>query len=369
MKTSTLILIAGLGISSSSFAVDPPPDGGYENENTAEGEDALFSLTTGAGNTALGFQALYFSTVGSSNTAIGASALHANTTGYSNTATGFVSLYKNTLGSQNTATGSGALYNNTTGQGNTADGVSALFSNTTGLQNAAFGASALPNNTTGALNTAVGTAALYFSKLGSVNIAVGYNAGSHIVSGSNNIDIGGKGTVDESGVIRIGNQGTQTAAYIAGISDTPLTVGTAVAVGVTPAGQLGVRASSAKFKEGIKPMENASEAILLLQPVTFHYKKVLDPKATPQFGLVAEQVEKVDPDLVVKDDEGKPFSVRYEAVNAMLLNEFLKEHNKVEEQTKAVEKQAAKVDAQAKEIAELKSALKEVTDRLTAKGL
>jgi hypothetical protein len=334
------------------FALSPTAratcqDACLTNDNTVQGDSALISLTTGTDNTAIGFEALYYSTIGSSNTAIGASALHANTTGqnnaatgnlalfsnttgYSNTASGFVSLYKNTLGWQNTATGTGALYSNTTGQGNTAEGVSALFSNTTGLQNVAFGASALPNNTTGELNTAIGTAALYNSKSGFYNIAVGYNAGYNIVSGSNNIDIGGQGRVDESGVIRIGNQASQTAAYIAGISDTPLAHGTAVAVGITADGQLGVRASSVRFKEAVKPMDKASEAIFSLQPVTFRYKK--DPAALPQFGLVAEEVAKINPDLVARDVEGKPFTVRYDEINAMLLNEFLKEHRKVEQQ-------------------------------------
>jgi len=376
MKTSFLILALVTSVAT-ALAVDPPPDGGYPNENTAEGQDALFSLIGGTDNTAVGFNALYSNTgfdsnSGSNNTAIGSSALYANTTGddnvaigkwallsnttgLSNTATGFVALYKNTTGYQNTAMGQSALTSNTTGSQNTAVGLSASFYNTTGGGNSAFGAGALDNNTTGGFNTAIGYSALYNLQSGSYNIAVGGYAGSLIEHGSYNIDVGTTGPGDESGVIRIGSQTSQTVAYIAGISGTPLTHGAAVGVGITADGQLGVRASSARFKEAIKPMDKASEAILSLQPVTFRYKKELDPKATPQFGLVAEQVEKVDPDLVAKDDQGKPFTVRYEEVNAMLLNEFLKEHKKAEEQ--------------AGEIVELKAALKDMCARLDAKGL
>ena len=150
----------------------------------------------------------------------------------------------------------------------------------------------------------------------------------------------------ESNTIRIGTTGTQTATFIAGIRETPIAKGVALAVGITADGQLGVRASSARFKEAIKPMDKASEAIFSLQPVTFRYKKALDPQALPQFGLVAEQVAKVDPDLVARDEQGKPFSVRYEEVNAMLLNEFLKEHRKVEEQTAINQRQEAAIARQ-----------------------
>jgi hypothetical protein len=183
---------------------------------------------------------------------------------------------------------------------------------------------------------------------------VGFLAGKYLL-GDNNIDIGNQGGADDSGVIRIGTEGTHTTTYIAGIREAPLAHGEAVAVGITADGQLGVRASSARFKEAIRPMNKASEAIFSLQPVTFRYKKAFDPQALPQFGLVAEQVAKVNPDLVARDAEGKPFTVRYDEVNAMLLNEFLKEHRKVEEQ--------------AAEIADLKAALQQVRSRLDANGL
>ena len=163
---------------------------------------------------------------------------------------------------------------------------------------------------------------------------MGSNAGSFLTTGSNNIDIFHLGVAGEANTIRIGRQGTQTATFIAGISGA--TVPTGVAVIVDSTGHLGTATSSARFKDAIKPMDKSSEAILALRPVTFRYKHELDPKGIPQFGLVAEQVEKVNPDLVAHDNQGKPYTVRYEAVNAMLLNEFLKEHQTVKELKKQV---------------------------------
>ena len=262
----------------------------------------------------------------------------------------------NTDGLNNTAIGIGALSGNTIGQENTAAGNGALSGNTTGGDNTAQGLLALYKNTTGSSNTAVGAVALYESTTGSGNIAVGDSAGKSLRSGDNNIDIGNAGAARESGVIRIGTEGVQTATYVAGILSSPLAV--AAGVGITTDGRLGVRASSARYKEAIRPMDKASEAIFALQPVTFRYKHELDPDGIPQFGLVAEQVEKVDPHLVAKDSTGKPYSVRYEEVNAMLLNEFLKEHHKIEEQNGKQEKLEATVAQQQKEIAALTAALK-----------
>jgi hypothetical protein len=227
------------------------------------------------------------------------------------------------------ANGPYALWSNTTGYFNTAIGLNALWLNTAGSQNTATGWEALDNNNDGNSNTAIGFGALFGNMSGSNNIAVGYDAGLNL-TGDSNIDIGNPGVTAEANTIRIGVQGTQTKTFIAGINGTPL--GPGVAVGVNVNGQLGVRPSSARYKEAIKPMDKGSEAILELQPVTFRYKKNLDPEGIPQFGLVAEQVEKVDPDLVARDAQGKPYTVRYEAVNAMLLNEFLKEHRTVQEQ-------------------------------------
>jgi hypothetical protein len=214
-----------------------------------------------------------------------------------------------TTANNNTATGSGALLNDTTGENNTATGLNALFRNTTGTNNTATGAGALFNNATG-----------------SGNIALGVNAGVNVTTGDRNIDIGNAGVSGDAETIRIGVQGTQTRTFVAGISGSPIT-GTSVVVNIN--GRLGTVASSQRFKNDIKRMDKASEAILALKPVTFRYKEEIDPDGVPQFGLIAEQVEKVNPDLVVQDAEDKVTTVRYDAVNAMLLNEFLKEHRKV----------------------------------------
>jgi len=155
----------------------------------------------------------------------------------------------------------------------------------------------------------------------------------NLTTGSNNIDIGNAGVAAESGKIRIGKQGTHNGTFIAGIAGV---VVTGPHVVVNASGKLGVAASSARFKKAIKPMDHASRVIHQLEPVTFRYNEDLDPNGIPQFGLVAEQVEKVNADLVVRDEEGKAMTVRYEAVNAMLLNEFLKEHRKVEELEKQI---------------------------------
>jgi Chaperone of endosialidase len=339
--------------------LSPPPDGGYVGDNTAEGTDALFSLTTGTENTAVGFDALTSNTTGDSNTATGSIALESNTTGVRNTANGFAALNSNTIGERNTATGRAAMVNNTTGNNNTADGHDALFSNTTAIRNTATGSFALFANTTGPDNTAVGYFALFSNATGDSNTATGYDAlvnnttgagnialgnfaGSNLTTGNNNIDIGNQGVAGEANTVRIGTEATQTATYIAGISGVGVM---GVAVKVNAAGQLGVGVSSQRFKEGIKPMERASEAILALKPVRFHYKKELDPEGALQFGLVAEDVEKVNPELVVRDKEGKPYTVRYDAVNAMLLNEFLKEHHQVQDLKAIVAEQQKQIKA------------------------
>ena len=178
---------------------------------------------------------------------------------------------------------------------------------------------------------------------GNSNIALGDSAGTNLTTGSNNIDIGNKGKAGESNYIRIGTKGTQTHTLIAGISGA--TVAGGVGVIIDTNGHLGTVVSSERFKDKVKPMDKASEVILALKPVTFRYKKELDPAGIPQFGLVAEQVAKVDPDLVARDDQGKPYTVRYEAVNAMLLNEFLKAHRKMEEQEATIAKQQEQIEA------------------------
>jgi hypothetical protein len=340
-------------------------------DNTANGRQALASNTTGSANTANGFGALFNNTTGNFNTATGVSALLSNTTGTGNTANGYQALQSNTTGNNNTATGFNALYNditgidntangfdalgsNTTGSNNTATGVSALLNNTTSSDNMANGFEALLHNTTGHDNTAEGFQALGHNTTGLSNIAVGSNAGISLTTGSNNIDIGNSGSAGESNKIRIGTVGTQTAAFIAGIHGVAVT---GAAVVVSSSGQLGVPPSSERFKDQIKPMNKVSEAILALKPVTFRYKKNIDSEGIPQFGLVAEEVEKVNPDLVMGDAEGKVFTVRYDAVNAMLLNEFLKEHSKVQEQGR-------KAEEQERTIAQLKKGMEILTAQL-----
>jgi len=334
--------------------------------NTAIGFDALLSNTTGSNNTAIGSAALDFNTTGSDNTANGLSALRQNTEGSNNTAMGFDALFSNTTGYDNTATGADALLSNTTGVYNTANGVSALFSDTTGFQNTAAGVNALVFNTTGHDNTANGFQALFNNTTGSSNIALGSNAGLNLTTGSNNIDIGHAGVAGEAKTIRIGTGGTQTKTFIVGISGVAVTGSQVV---VNSNGKLGVTASSERFKDKIQLMGEESEAILALQPVTFRYKKELDPEGIPQFGLVAEQVEKVDPVLVARDERGRPFTVRYEAVNTMLLNEFLKEHRKVWDLETTVARQQKEIAALTADLKEQESEIRKVSAQLaTGRG-
>jgi hypothetical protein len=239
---------------------------------------------------------------------------------------------------------------NNDGSQNTATGMNALRANTIGTNNVADGAFALSRNTTG-----------------SSNIALGFNAGSNLTTGSNNIDIGALGAaVDESNTIRIGRPALQKSTFIAGIFGVALS-GSAVVV--NSSGKLGVTTSSARFKDDIKPMDKSSEAILALKPVTFRYKEEIDPDRIPQFGLVAEEVEKVNRDLVIRGEDGKVMSVRYEAVNAMLLNEFLKEHRKVQEQQATIaclkNELESKFAQQQKQIEALTATVRTVSERVT----
>jgi hypothetical protein len=261
----------------------------------------------------------------------------------------------NTTGHDNTANGVNALFGNTTGRFNTANGGSALFSNGTGIDNTAAGNYALFKNTSGFNNTANGVNALYGNTTGSNNIALGFSAGVKLTTGDNNIDIGHYGVAGEANTIRIGTKETQTATFIAGISGKTAAGGIPVIVNAN--GKLGTTVSSARFKDEIKPMDKASEVLHALKPVTFRYKQELDPDGIPQFGLVAEEVEKVNPDLVARDAEGKVYTVRYEAVNAMLLNEFLKEHRTVQEQQK-------EIDALRADLKEQKELIQRVNDKV-----
>ena len=395
-------------------AVVPAPDGGYSGGNTAEGQNALLSLSTGTYNTGLGLYSLLSLTdgnfctgvgagtllanTGDSNTATGAGALLSNTTGTNNTADGTFALFFNTEGSLNTAVGRDALLQNTTGSGNTATGhgaltnnidadgntacgffalhdntagtentaigqqalavnqsddntatgFQALFSNTTGFFNTASGVGALQDNDIGAGNTATGYFALHNNVTGSGNIAIGVGAGTNITGGDDNIYIGNVGLAGDSNTTRIGIAKTTQRTFIDGIRGVTTGINDAVSVVIDSAGQLGTISSSRRFKTDIKPIDNASGSILALKPVTFRYKSQKDAK--PQFGLIAEEVAEVNPDLVVRDEDGEIYTVRYDAVNAMLLNEFLKEHKAFLEEQRKLQEQTATIARLEKEI-------------------
>ena len=344
-----------------AHAVSPPPDGGYPNFNAAEGQRALFSLTTGSANTAVGWFSLSTNVAGSFNTATGAGSLLFNTADQ-NTAFGAAALLFNTTGINNTAVGAAALSNNTTAAGNTANGAFALFSNTEGVVNTASGAAALSSNTTGSNNTAygeealensnnnhntaVGSSALRSNTTGSVNTALGSFAGINVTTADHVICIG------------INGENVSNSCFIGNIfGETTVNAGTPVMI--DSAGQLGTTSSSRRFKKEIQPMDKTSESLLALKPVTFHYTS--DNTSTPQFGLIAEEVADINPDLVVRDEKGEIYTVRYDAVNAMLLNEFLKEHRKVEDLKKDFQ---ATVAQQQKQIETLTAQLREQASQI-----
>jgi hypothetical protein len=288
----------------------------YGSDDIFLGNDSGNFTTTGYQNVGIGSAALTGLTTGAGNIGVGYNALMTTSTGLYNTATGFQALYQSTTGNLNTATGAFALKASSTGANNTADGYLTLYSNTTGTN----------------------------------NLALGYAAGMNITTGNNNIDIGdyvyeaykSVDTSADTGTIRIGVQGSHLDTYIAGIYGTTVS---GSAVYVSSSGQLGMLTSSRRFKKNIQKMGPVSDVLLSLQPVTYQYRPQIDPSGTPQFGLVAEDVAKVDPDLVVRDKDGAPYTVRYEAVNAMLLNEFLKEHQQVQAQQKELDALEAKLSA------------------------
>ena len=310
------------------------------NFNTATGEDALFSATNGSSNTATGYRALFASS-GAENTATGSEALASGGGPGANTADGFQALFSDSIGKSNTATGFQALYNNVFGDGNTAVGSRALFSNSDrGADfNTAIGEGALISNINGSFNTAIGDEALDRNTTGSGNIGLGGSAGFNVTTANNVICIGAVG------------QNVSNSCYIGNIWNQP---GGSQAVYVNSEGKLGAQVSSRRFKDEIKPMEQASDVIYGLKPVSFRYKPEIEPTRPLGFGLIAEEVGKISSDLVMRDKEGKPYSVRYEAVNAMLLNEFLKEHHQVQD-LKAI------VAAQQKQIEALTAGLQKVS--------
>src|SRR5205814_202515 len=329
-------------------AVNPPltPDPGPRPvSNTADGQLALASITTGIYNAAFGTYSLLSLTDGKFCTGVGGATLLLNTAD-ENTAVGAGALLSNSDGPNNTAIGAFALFNNTDingsfGSDNTAVGDRALFNNTTGFFNTATGSGALEDNDTGGGNTAIGYFALHNIISGGGNIGIGVGSGTNLSTGNNNIYIGNVGAVNESNTTRIGIAKTTENTFIDGIHGATIDPATAAAVGVDANGKLGTVLSSRRFKHDIQPMDKSSEAILALKPVTFHYKS--DAKSTPCFGLIAEEVAQVNPDLVLRDKNGEILTVRYDQVNAMLLNEFLKEHKTVQELGSEAAKQNATI--------------------------
>jgi hypothetical protein len=394
------------------FALSPPlkaqcPSACGAGGNTAVGDNALDSLTTGINNTAVGKDALTADTTGQYNVAVGSGALANNTTGNFNMAIGTEALnqnnanfnlaigfrvaFQNTTGRHLTGIGAAAMRNNTTGEFNTAIGAAAFFNNTTSEFNVALGDSALTafNGTTatdgantalgsialsaltsGQENVAVGRRALEFATSGSNNVVIGWRAGDGLTTGDGNTFIGdqaGRNETTVDNVLCIQSVGDSTAptasnrTFIGNIRGVSCGNGDGIPVLVDSDGQLGTAPSSRRFKEDIKPMAQTSKGILDLKPVTFHYKNQDTKKAEdmPQFGLIAEEVAKVNSDLVTRDSDGKIYSVRYDAVNAMLLNEFLKEHKKVEEQQAGMADLKSTVALQQKEMQVLTAQLKE----------
>ena len=346
------------------------PDTALPGFNTADGDHALFSVTTGIANSAFGWYALFADTDGSYNTAVGAGALDLNN-GTENTAVGVAALLLNATGSFNNAVGVTALELNTTGTFNNALGRGALFNNVDGSQNNAMGDLALTSNTSGGTNTAVGDDALFSVTEGSSNTGLGDEAGNGITTGSNNTCIGagaGVGIVDGTDIIAIGTPAAGIFAnfgptcFIGGINEPTGDPGSTVAVLIDSNNNLGTSASTRRVKHDIKPMDKASEVILALKPVSFKYN--YDVKNTPCFGLVAEDVAEVDRDLVVLDKEGRPKTVRYDQVNAMLLNEFLKEHKKVEEQQASISQLKGEMQTMVAQLKEQAAQIQKVSAQL-----
>jgi hypothetical protein len=352
-----LVVLGSFALLRQVQAVVPPPDGGYPGFNTAEGQNSLFNLTTGVANTANGWYSLFSNTDGSYNTAVGAGTLLFNvgdqstSDGIQNTAIGTAALLFNTAGRGNTAVGVAALSSNDIGDNNTAIGRNALTSST-GNVNTAVGSSALELNTTGITNTAVGVGALHGNTVGVSNTALGFAAGISVTTASNVICIGAVGA------------NVPNSCFIGHIySNVQPIVGTDPdSVTITSDGRLGRgNVSSRRYKHDIQPMDTTSEVIYALKPVSFRYHKEYDATQTLAFGLIAEDVAEVYPDLVGRNPQGDAESVRYEQINAMLLNEFLKEHRKNEQQRKDFE---AAIARQQKQIEALTAGLRKVSVQL-----
>src|SRR6184192_849597 len=335
-------------------ATDTPDPGSVPTSNTADGQGALGSLTTGLYNSAFGFLSVLSLSDANFDTGVGAAALLVDNGG-TNTAVGAGALLNNSDGADNNAVGAFALFNNVSGFFNNAHGRNALL-NSTGSQNNAMGDDAMFFNTTGSFNTAIGDDALDANVDGNNNVAVGDEAGTGLGASVNNciaINVPGAGpfaTLDNT-------------CFIGSIFDQPVSdVGTQEAVFVDQFNVVGISASSRRFKHDIQPMDKASEAILALKPVTFKYNA--DKNGRTQYGLIAEEVATVNPDLVVQHKDGEISTVRYEQVNAMLLNEFLKDHQKVQslettvaQQQKGMEVLTAQLKEQAAQIQKVSAQL------------
>jgi hypothetical protein len=341
----------GLGL----FTLSNNTTGGF---NTGVGEGALFDSTTGQNNTATGFWALVTNSTGSNNTAAGYEALGGAygggtlQTGSDSSAFGFRALYSNTTGYSSAAVGYQALMSNTTGYYNNAAGYNALVANTTGYNNNAQGSYALSSNTQGYGNTAMGANSLLNLNTGSRNVGVGNNTGTSLVAGDYNVDIGWgvTGSADESGVVRIGNPTYATATYVAGVSGN---VVTGAAVYVTASGQLGVLASSERYKTDIAPLASDAAKIDKLRPVTFHLKT--DSDGALQYGLIAEEVDMIYPELVIHDQAGQIQGVRYDELAPILLSE-------VQQQRQELSDARAQIAAQTEKFAVLERQVEQVQE-------
>jgi hypothetical protein len=332
--------------------------------DTAFGTGALGIVTTGSTDVALGDYALGENTSGSDNTGVGHAALANITTGNKNTAVGSWSIAGNTTGDGNTAVGYNSMEVASTGSYNTATGFGALLSDTAGSYNVATGANALDWNSTGIDNTAVGDSALANERTGNANLALGAGAGvSYSGAESFNVVIANNGVTGDNNVMRLGATGVQTKTFVAGIHG--VTSSSGIPVYVNTLGQLGTATSSLRFKEDVADMGAASDVLMQLRPVTFHYKAPYDDgQRVLQYGLIAEEVAAIDPGLVQLGDDGLPLTVRYHFVNAMLLGEVQKQHAKLADQAALLALQTAEMVSQKAEIASQKTAMAALSDRL-----
>jgi hypothetical protein len=368
-SAGSLTLLAQTNTVEGAGALNSNTSGAY---NSAFGRVAMYSNTTGSFNSAFGMGALSsnvtnsygaafgYGALGAStgpfNSAFGSNSLNANTTGFENGAFGYRSLYSNTTGNQNQAFGYQALYSNTTGSQNTAVGLWPLYYNTTGQNNVAVGSWAAGNNIDGNENIAVGDASLYNNlngsnnvaigqwalgnnQIGSNNIAIGNSAGYNNFAGySNNVDIANEGSSEDNGVVRIGTAGQQQFIYLSGVYGVATGLGNGVDVMVDSNGQLGVKNSSIRFKEDVRDMADASSGILLLRPVTYRYKQAYADGSKPiDYGLIAEEVAEVYPDLVARSANGQIVTVQYQKLTPMLLNELQKQHRQLEQQQQTID--------------------------------